>query len=58
MFWIYVSSGVFVSGMGFGVWFGHLGSWIWVWWVSAFGCRFRRLAVADFVAVDLFCGVL
>ena len=33
-----VSSWVFVSGMGFGVWFQHLGSWIWVWWVSAFGC--------------------
>ena len=27
-----------VSGMGFGVWFLRLGNWIWVWWVSAFGC--------------------
>ena len=27
-----------VSGMGFGVWFLCLGNWIWVWWVSAFGC--------------------
>ena len=58
MFQICVSSWVFVSGMGFGVWFRHLGSWIWDWWVSAFGCGFQHLAVADFVAVGLFCGVL
>ena len=41
MFWVRwtcVSSWVFVSGMGFGVWFQRLGKWIWVWWVSAFGC--------------------
>ena len=38
VFRICVLSWVFVSGMGFGVWFRHLGSWIWVWWVSAFGC--------------------
>ena len=24
-------------GVEIGVWFRHLGSWIWVWWVSAFG---------------------
>ena len=27
-----------VLGIGFGVWFRRLGNWIWIWWVSAFGC--------------------